>query len=117
MKVLLAILAAYLVLLVVLAIVVRLRPDLREQAARIPELVRRLRRLATSRESPRSVRVAIWLLLAYLAMPIDIVPDVIPVIGWADDVVVVLLVVGFVRRRLRGRPAAELGEDRGDPGS
>jgi uncharacterized membrane protein YkvA (DUF1232 family) len=45
------------------------------------------------------VRVRLWLLLGYLAMPIDLVPDVIPVIGYADDAIVVALVLRSVVRR------------------
>lgn len=39
---------------------------------------------------PRGVRIRLWLLLAYLASPIDLIPDFIPVIGYADDAVVVV---------------------------
>jgi hypothetical protein len=31
--------------------------------------------------------VMVWLLLAYLLSPIDLVPDFVPVLGYADDVV------------------------------
>jgi uncharacterized membrane protein YkvA (DUF1232 family) len=43
--------------------------------------------------------VRLWLLLFYLAVPIDIVPDVIPVVGWADDAILVMWVVRSVVRR------------------
>jgi uncharacterized membrane protein YkvA (DUF1232 family) len=42
---------------------------------------------------PWPARLAIILLLAYLALPFDIVPDFIPVLGQADDIAVVLVVV------------------------
>jgi uncharacterized membrane protein YkvA (DUF1232 family) len=51
----------------------------------LPDLLRLLRRLATDTSLPRGVRVRLWLLLAYLAMPLDLVPDFIPVLGYADD--------------------------------
>jgi len=38
-------------------------------------------------------------LLGYLALPFDLVPDVIPVLGWADDAIVVALVLRSVVRR------------------
>jgi hypothetical protein len=41
----------------------------------------------------------LWLLLGYLAMPIDLVPDFIPVIGYADDAVVVAVALRSVTRR------------------
>lgn len=65
----------------------------------LPDTLRLIRRLATDVAVPKGVRVRLWLLLAYLAFPIDIVPDFIPVIGHADDVIIVALVLrGVVRR-------------------
>jgi uncharacterized membrane protein YkvA (DUF1232 family) len=43
--------------------------------------------------------VRLWLLLAYLAMPIDLVPDVLPGVGDADDVVVIGAALRSVVRR------------------
>lgn len=78
------------------------RPDdadrLREALRLLPDVVRLVRRLATDASIPRGVRVRLWLLLAYLASPVDLVPDMLPVIGWADDVVVVALVLRSVVR-------------------
>lgn len=37
--------------------------------------------------------VLLVLLAAYLLMPVDLVPDFLPVIGYADDVVIVALVL------------------------
>lgn len=74
---------------------VRLRDALRL----LPDLVRLLRRLAADPTLPRGVRVRVVLLGLYLAMPIDLVPDVIPVVGYADDVVVAVLVLRSVTRR------------------
>jgi uncharacterized membrane protein YkvA (DUF1232 family) len=52
----------------------------------------------------RDQRVPVWLravipaLVLYLALPIDIIPDFIPVLGHLDDVLVVLLAVGALVR-------------------
>jgi uncharacterized membrane protein YkvA (DUF1232 family) len=73
--------------------------DLRDAVRLLPDLLRLLRRLAADRTLPRGVRVRLVLLLGYLAMPIDIVPDVVPIIGYADDVVVVAVVLRSVVRR------------------
>jgi uncharacterized membrane protein YkvA (DUF1232 family) len=48
---------------------------------------------------PRAVRVRLWLLLGYLAIPIELVPDFVPVLGYADDAIIVALVLRSVVRR------------------
>jgi len=87
---------------VLLALLWRARPDdlgAREALRLLPDLVRLVRRLAADRSLPRGVRVRLWLLLAYLLSPIDLVPDFVPVLGYADDVVVVAWALRSVVRR------------------
>ena len=79
---------------------------LREALRLLPDLLRLLPRLARDGSLPRDVRVRLWLLLGYLALPIDLVPDVIPVLGYADDAILVALVQRTVVRR-SGVPALE----------
>jgi uncharacterized membrane protein YkvA (DUF1232 family) len=47
---------------------------------------------------PRRRKLLLVLLVAYLAMPIDLVPDFIPVAGQLDDVILVALVLRAVLR-------------------
>jgi uncharacterized membrane protein YkvA (DUF1232 family) len=69
------------------------------QALRLlPDLLRLVTRLARDADLPRGVRIRLWLLLGYLAMPIDLVPDVVPVLGYADDAVLVALALRSVVR-------------------
>lgn len=77
-----------------------------EMVRLLPDLLRLLKRLAADSTLPRGVRWRLWLVLAYLAMPIDLVPDFIPVIGYADDVLVVALVLRLVVRA-SGRQSLE----------
>ncbi|MBP2392170.1 YkvA family protein [Aeromicrobium fastidiosum] len=72
---------------------------LRDALRLLPDLVRLLRRLAADRSLPAGVRARVVLLVAYLALPVDLVPDFIPVVGYADDVVVVIWVLRSVTRR------------------
>jgi uncharacterized membrane protein YkvA (DUF1232 family) len=76
-------------------------PDLtvREALRLLPDLVRLVRRLAADSSLSRGVRLRLWLLLGYLLSPVDLVPDVVPVLGYADDVVVVALAMRSVVRR------------------
>jgi uncharacterized membrane protein YkvA (DUF1232 family) len=78
------------------------KPDeasIRESLRLLPDLVRLLKCLAADPEMPRGIRIRLALLLAYLALPIDLIPDFIPVLGYADDAVIVALVLRSVTRR------------------
>ncbi|WP_410669309.1 YkvA family protein [Amycolatopsis sp. cmx-4-68] len=94
-----ALVVAWLLLLGAL-LLVRPRGGLLREALRLlPDVLRLVRRLAADRSLPRGVRIRLGLLLAYLAMPIDLVPDFIPVLGYADDAIIVTAVLrGVVRR-------------------
>ena len=88
------------VALIVSLMIVRPRGGLAREALRLlPDVLRLLPRLAADRTLPRDVRVRLALLLAYLASPIDLVPDFIPVVGYADDAVIVAFVLRSVVRR------------------
>lgn len=71
----------------------------RDAVRLLPDVIRLLRRLATDPDLPRGVRIRLGLLLGYLLLPIDLVPDFIPVIGYADDAIVVALALRAVVRR------------------
>jgi len=86
--------------LVLSLVLARPRGSLVREAIRIlPDALRLIRRLATDRALPRGVRLRLWLLFVYLAVPVDIIPDFIPVIGYADDAIVVSVVLRSVVRR------------------
>ncbi len=50
------------------------------------------------RETPWPVKAVLILLLAYLASPVDLIPDVIPVLGMLDDLVVAALALWLAYR-------------------
>jgi uncharacterized membrane protein YkvA (DUF1232 family) len=92
----------WLALLATLWITQRHSPDhttWREALRLLPDVVRLLRRLTADPQLPRGVRVRLVLLLGYLLLPIDLVPDFIPVLGYADDAIVVALALRSVVRR------------------
>lgn len=93
------ILLLWLVLVVFLA-VARPRGSMLTEIVRIlPDLLRLIARLARDGGLPRGVRIRLWLLLAYLALPFDLIPDFIPVLGYADDAIIVALVLRSTVRR------------------
>ena len=81
-------------------------PSVRERAVLV-------RRLATDRRMPQRWRIALWALLAYLASPIDLIPDFFPVLGQLDD----LIIAGVVLRgAMRAADRLALDDD-GPPGN
>jgi len=95
---LVGLLAAWLALVVTLLALRPSRGSLRESMRLLPDLLRLLRDLAADSSQPRGVRWRLGGLLVYLAFPIDLVPDFLPVIGYADDVIVAVWVLRSVVR-------------------
>jgi uncharacterized membrane protein YkvA (DUF1232 family) len=95
-------------LLIWVALIVALwftKPDdvgLQDMMRLLPDVLRLLKRLAGDRTLPTGVRARLALLMAYLALPIDLIPDFIPVLGYADDAIIVALVLRSVARRAGG---------------
>ncbi len=99
-----AMLLAWVALLIAL-VIVRPRSGLLREALRLlPDVLRLVRRLAADTSQPRGVRIRLVLLLIYLASPIDLIPDFIPVLGYADDAIIVTAILRSVVRRA-GLPA------------
>ncbi len=74
------------------------RTDARALAGFVPDCVLLGRRLLADPRVPRARKLLLLGLVAYLAMPFDLVPDVIPVAGQADDLIVLALVLRAVLR-------------------
>ena len=74
------------------------RSDARALATFIPDCIVLVSRLARDGRVPRRRKVLLLALVAYLALPFDLVPDFIPVAGQLDDAIIVALVLrSFVR--------------------
>jgi len=94
-----ALLLAWLALIVALVLARPRGVLLREALRLLPDVLRLIRRLAADPDLPRGVRIRLGALLAYLALPIDLIPDFIPVLGYADDAIIVTAVLRSVARR------------------
>jgi uncharacterized membrane protein YkvA (DUF1232 family) len=66
----------------------------------LPDLLRLTAGLARDPSTPRSCKVALAGLAVWLASPIDLIPEFVPVIGPLDDIVVSAIVLRWVGRRV-----------------
>lgn len=65
----------------------------------MPNIIKLVGRLLRDPRVPRRAKITLGLALAYVASPIDLIPEVIPVVGWADDVVIVLFAIDSLIER------------------
>jgi uncharacterized membrane protein YkvA (DUF1232 family) len=72
--------------------------DARAWARFIPDCVVLFSRLARDPRVPLPSKLLLGALIGYLALPFDLVPDFIPVVGALDDAIIVALVLRLVVR-------------------
>jgi len=95
---------------------------------RLKREVRIWRAVMVHPRTPRVARWLLWLALAYAVLPIDLIPDWIPVLGYLDDALIVpglIFVAGWLipadvitecRRRVEeGGSRARAGDDGSPP--
>jgi uncharacterized membrane protein YkvA (DUF1232 family) len=85
--------------------------DARALARFVPDCVVLLTRLVRDPRVPRRSKVLVAALLPYLALPFDLIPDFIPVVGQLDDAIL----VAFVLRRVVRRTVTRWPEGAGPP--
>jgi uncharacterized membrane protein YkvA (DUF1232 family) len=83
------------------------RNDARAWAGFIPDCLVLFRRLIGDSRVPRARKLLLGALLAYLAMPFDLIPDFIPIAGQLDDAIIVAAVLRSVLRGAGDEPVRE----------
>jgi len=83
---------------VLLLVALGRKQDARGLAGFIPDCVVMLKRLLGDRRVSRGRKLVLVVLVAYLLMPIDLVPDFIPVAGQLDDVIVAAIALRIALR-------------------
>jgi uncharacterized membrane protein YkvA (DUF1232 family) len=74
------------------------RGDARALATFIPDCIVLVKRLLGDPRVPRRRKLLLAALAVYLASPIDLVPDFVPIAGQLDDAIVVALVLRAIVR-------------------
>ena len=83
--------------------------SLKSIARRFKQEVTVYRRVLGDHRTPRISKVLLSLAVAYLAMPFDLIPDFLPVIGQLDDLIIIPCLVVLAVRFI---PATVLAEHR-----
>ena len=74
----------------------------------MPDCAVLFKRLLRDPRVPRRAKLALALVIPYLAMPFDLIPDFIPVVGQLDDALLVALAIAYVARTAGRDVIAEL---------
>jgi uncharacterized membrane protein YkvA (DUF1232 family) len=90
-------LVAYLAVVLALVLAGR-RIDARAVAGFVPDCIVLCKRLLADRRVPRRHKAVLAGLMGYLASPLDLIPDFIPVLGQLDDALIAVLALRTVRR-------------------
>jgi uncharacterized membrane protein YkvA (DUF1232 family) len=81
----------------------------------VPDCAVLFKRLLADPRVPRRAKVLLGASIGYLALPFDLVPDFIPVLGQLDDALLVAAVIAYVARAAGREVVSELwpGSDAG----
>ena len=93
-----AVAVALYALFVALLVATGRREDARVYARLVPDCLVLARGLLGDSRVPARYKAGLGLLAAYLALPFDLVPDFIPVVGYLDDALLVMLTLRWVVR-------------------
>jgi uncharacterized membrane protein YkvA (DUF1232 family) len=111
-SILLVVIAIWILVVVVLVVVGRFVLA-RELALLLPNLIRLFGGLLRDARVPLRAKVVLAVATVWLASPIDLIPEFIPIVGSVDDAVVAALALRFVLRTTDGAVVRE--HWRGDP--
>jgi len=89
---------------------IQTRELVKDAVLMMPNIVKLVGRLLKDPRVPRRAKITLGLAAAYVMSPIDLIPEVIPVIGWADDVILVM----FALDSLIDRAGPEIVEEHWD---
>jgi uncharacterized membrane protein YkvA (DUF1232 family) len=109
----LAVVAAVWLLAVAVLVVFGKRSQAREFAAFLPNLVLLFKGLAGDARMPRGSKLLLLVGAVWVASPIDLIPEFIPVAGPLDDAVVAVLILRHILKKAGRDVVAE--HWRGDP--
>ncbi len=58
-------------------------------------------------QTPFAAKALLWLAITYMLLPVDIIPDFIPILGQIDDIIIIPLLIYFALKLIPGSVIAE----------
>lgn len=65
----------------------------------MPNIVKLVGRLLKDPRVPRRAKITLGLAAAYVVSPVDLIPEIVPVIGWADDIIILMFALDSLIER------------------
>src|SRR5690606_1189773 len=93
---------------------VRARTLIAEVITVIPNIVKLIGRLLGDSRVPLRAKLTIGAAAVYAASPIDLIPEFVPVVGWADDILVLMFALDNLIHRAGPEVVAEHWDGPGD---
>lgn len=72
---------------------VQMKRLITDAALMIPNILKLVGRLLVDPRVPRRAKITLGMAAAYVASPVDLIPEMIPVVGWADDVLILMFAI------------------------
>lgn len=80
----------------------------------LPNLVKLVARLLKDPRVPRRAKIALGIAAAYVASPVDLIPEIVPVLGWADDILILMFAIDSLIDRAGPEVVEDLWDGPGD---
>lgn len=78
---------------------VQMKRLLADAAMLLPNILKLVGRLLLDPRVPRRAKITLGMAAAYVMSPIDLIPEIVPVVGWADDVLMILFAIDSLIER------------------
>ena len=72
---------------------VQMRRLVTDAALLIPNILKLVGRLVVDPRVPRRAKITLGMAAAYVMSPVDLIPEMIPVVGWADDILILMFAI------------------------
>ena len=72
---------------------VQMRRLVTDAALLIPNILKLVGRLLVDPRVPRRAKITLGMAAAYVMSPVDLIPEMIPVVGWADDILILMFAI------------------------